>query len=90
MAELANGRAGSYAGPAWFFGVRSTEKSSLAIQRFTEESDRLLTVLDKHLSEATYVAGDHYSIADIAIYPWALAATTFLKDVLAERPSDKG
>ncbi|WP_410209196.1 glutathione S-transferase N-terminal domain-containing protein [Aquirhabdus sp.] len=83
------GGLGPMLGQLGFFGVRSTEKSPLAIQRFTEESDRLLTVLDKRLSEATYVAGDHYSIADIAIYPWALAATTFLKDVLAESLATK-
>ena len=83
------GGLGPMLGQLGFFGVRSTEKSPLAIQRFTEESDRLLTVLDKRLSEVTYVAGDHYSIADMAIYPWALAATTFLKDVLAESLTTK-
>lgn len=40
------------------------------INRFTMETKRQLDVLDKHLSTHTYMAGDEYSIADIAIWPW--------------------
>ncbi len=77
------GGLGPMLGQLGFFAVRSSEKSELAITRFTEESDRLLTVLDQRLAEVTYLAGDEYSIADIAIYPWVYAATTFLNSVLA-------
>lgn len=83
------GGLGPMLGQLGFFAVRSSEKSPLAIDRFTEESDRLLTVLDRRLSEATYLAGDAYSIADMAIYPWVYAATTFLKDVLASSLASK-
>ncbi|MEC8374799.1 MAG: glutathione S-transferase C-terminal domain-containing protein, partial [Pseudomonadota bacterium] len=34
------------------------------------ESKRQLDVLDKHLAQHTYMAGDEYSIADMAIWPW--------------------
>ena len=76
-------------GQLGFFAVRSPEKSPLAIQRFVEESDRLLGVLDRQLSISTYVAGENYTIADIAIYPWIFAAKTFLKDALKESFANK-
>ena len=40
------------------------------INRFTMETKRQLDVLDKHLANNTYMAGETYSIADIAIWPW--------------------
>jgi GST-like protein len=40
------------------------------INRFAMESKRQLDVLDKHLAQHTYMAGDEYSIADMAIWPW--------------------
>ena len=40
------------------------------IDRFTMETKRQLDVLNRHLSENEYMAGDEYSIADIAIWPW--------------------
>ena len=67
-----------------FFAVRAPEKAPLAIERFTNEADRLLGVLERRLTHVPYLAGNEYSIADIACYPWALAASTFLKDTLAE------
>lgn len=41
-----------------------------AIDRYTMEIKRQLDVLDRHLAENTYMCGDEYSIADIAIWPW--------------------
>jgi GST-like protein len=52
------------------FGVYAPEKIPYAIERYLNESNRLLRVLDKRLSEAAYLAGAEYSIADIATYPW--------------------
>ena len=40
------------------------------INRFTMETKRQLDVLDKHLANHRYLAGDEYSIADMAIWPW--------------------
>ncbi|MGP1718053.1 MAG: glutathione S-transferase N-terminal domain-containing protein [Methylophilus sp.] len=76
-------------GQLGFFAVRSQEKAPLAITRFTEEADRLLTVLETQLASHSYVAGEDYSIADIACYPWVLAATTYLKTVLEDSLATK-
>src|SRR6185437_14071163 len=78
------GGPGPMFGQLGFFAVRSKEKSELAINRFTEEADRLLGVMDKRLGEAEFLGGDAFTIADIATYPWTQAAATFLKDVLAK------
>lgn len=78
------GGLGPMLGQLGFFAVRSEEKAPLAIRRFTEEADRLLGVMDRRLGEARYLAGDDYSVADIACYGWTVAATTFLKDALAD------
>lgn len=45
-------------------------KIEYAIDRFSMEIKRQLDVLDRHLAEHTYLAGDEYSIADIAVWPW--------------------
>jgi GST-like protein len=45
-------------------------KIEYAINRFAMEAKRLLDVLDRHLKECEYMAGDDYSIADMAIWPW--------------------
>ena len=45
-------------------------KIEYAIDRFSMEVKRQLDVLDRHLAESTYLAGDDYSIADIAVWPW--------------------
>jgi GSH-dependent disulfide-bond oxidoreductase len=83
------GGLGPMLGQLGFFAKRSEEEAPLAIKRFTDEADRLLTVLDRRLTETEYLAGADYSIADIASYPWTYAANTFLKDVLAESLSTK-
>ncbi|HEU5137501.1 MAG TPA: glutathione-dependent disulfide-bond oxidoreductase [Steroidobacteraceae bacterium] len=53
-------------------------KIEYAIDRFAMEAKRQLDVLDKRLADHAYVAGDEYTIADIAIWPWygALALGT--------------
>jgi GSH-dependent disulfide-bond oxidoreductase len=45
-------------------------KIEYAINRFAMETKRQLDVLDRQLANNSYVAGDEYSIADIAIWPW--------------------
>ena len=41
-----------------------------AIERYVKETNRLYGVLDRRLAAAPYLAGQDYSIADIAVYPW--------------------
>jgi GST-like protein len=45
-------------------------KIEYAIDRFAMEVKRQLDVLDRRLGEAEYLAGDQYTIADIAVWPW--------------------
>ena len=45
-------------------------KIEYCIDRFTMEVKRQLDVLDRNLADREYMAGDEYSIADIAIWPW--------------------
>jgi GST-like protein len=52
------------------FYAYAPTKIEYAIDRFAMEVKRQLDVLDRHLADNAYVAGDDYSIADIAIWPW--------------------
>jgi GST-like protein len=45
-------------------------KIEYAIDRFAMEVKRQLDVLDRRLGESEYLAGPHYTIADIAVWPW--------------------
>ena len=45
-------------------------KSEYAINRFSMEVKRQLDVLDRQLADNTYISGEDYTIADIAIFPW--------------------
>lgn len=49
----------------------ATEKVPYAIKRYTEETQRLYSVLEKRLTQSPYLGGKEYSIADIATYTWA-------------------
>ena len=52
------------------FFAYAPEKFEYPINRFSMEAQRQLDVLDRNLAERHYLAGDHYSIADIATAPW--------------------
>ena len=52
------------------FANYAVEKIPYAIERYTNEVKRLHRVLDKRLAEATWLAGDEYSMADIITFPW--------------------
>lgn len=52
------------------FYAYAPEKFEYPINRFSMEAKRQLDVLDKQLANNQYIAGDEYSIADIAIWPW--------------------
>jgi GST-like protein len=52
------------------FYTYAPTKIEYCIDRFTMETKRQLDVLDKHLADNKYVAGDEYTIADMAIWPW--------------------
>ncbi len=52
------------------FYAYAPEKWEYPINRFAMETKRQLDVLDRQLAENTFVAGEDYSIADMAIWPW--------------------
>jgi GSH-dependent disulfide-bond oxidoreductase len=52
------------------FYAYAPTKIEYAIDRFTMETKRLLDVLDKRLADNEYLAGDAYTIADMAAWPW--------------------
>jgi len=52
------------------FYVYAPVKIEYAINRFAMETKRQLDVLNRHLEASAYLAGDEYTIADIATWPW--------------------
>lgn len=67
---------GPMMGQAMFFqriAAPNGHDEPYSIQRYVDESRRLLDVLDKRLDGRDFLVGDSYSIADIATYPWARA-----------------
>ena len=52
------------------FYAYAPEKIEYAIDRFAMEAKRQLDVLDRRLAETQFLAGDDYTIADIAVWPW--------------------
>lgn len=67
------GHVGPMLGQAHHFRQYAPEKIPYAVERYTNEAVRLYRVMDNRLSEAEYFAGDDYTIADIAIYPWVVS-----------------
>src|SRR5471032_344122 len=64
------GGLGPMLGQTHHFRIYAQEKIEYAIQRYTNESRRLYGVMDRQLGRHTYLAGDTYTIADIATFPW--------------------
>ncbi|MEO8123452.1 MAG: glutathione binding-like protein [Burkholderiales bacterium] len=64
------GSVGPMLGQAHHFRVYAPQKIDYAIERYTKETGRLYGVMNRQLAKSRYIAGDEYSIADIAIYPW--------------------
>jgi len=52
------------------FYAYAPEKFEYAIDRYTMETKRIIDVADRRLAESPYLAGDEYTIADIAAYGW--------------------
>src|SRR5919202_2011044 len=61
---------GPMAGQNHHFSQYAPEKIPYAIDRYVKETNRLYGVLDKRLEGRAFVAGDDYTIADMASYPW--------------------
>ena len=48
--------------------------SAYGIKRYTDETKRLIDVLESRLSKSEWLAGDKYTLADIACFAWVRAA----------------
>src|SRR3954470_20438591 len=64
------GGLGPMAGQNHHFGQYAPEKIPYAIERYVKETNRLYGVLNKRLADRAFMAGEDYSIADMASYPW--------------------
>ncbi|MBC7573831.1 MAG: glutathione S-transferase N-terminal domain-containing protein [Herminiimonas sp.] len=64
------GGVGPMLGQAHHFRMYAPEKIDYAVNRYTNEAKRLYGVLDRRLGESAYLAGDAYTVADIATFPW--------------------
>ena len=64
------GGVGPMLGQAHHFRIYAPEKIEYAVNRYTNEAQRMYGVMDKRLSTSKFIAGSTYTIADIAIFPW--------------------
>lgn len=64
------GGVGPMAGQCHHFRNYAPETIQYGIDRYTNEVNRLYGVLNKRLADRAFVAGDDYTIADMALYPW--------------------
>jgi GSH-dependent disulfide-bond oxidoreductase len=63
------GGLGPMAGQAGHFRLYASDAVPYAVERYTNEVNRLYAVLDRRLADREYICGD-YSIADMACWPW--------------------
>ena len=75
---------GPMIGQTGHFVNQAPEKIPYAIQRFVNESVRIIGVLNTGLTGREFLAGD-YSIADIATYPWVQAAWGPFQGMMPEK-----
>ena len=64
------GGVGPMLGQAHHFRIYAPEKIEYAVNRYTNEARRLYGVIDTRLAQHEWLAGDQYTIADIATFPW--------------------
>jgi len=79
------GGVGPMFGQAIHFSA-AVQDDSYGRRRFVNELHRLLDVLDARLAEQPFLAGERYSIADMAVFPWLDTAEGFFKDEM-RRPA---
>ncbi|MBE9606292.1 glutathione S-transferase N-terminal domain-containing protein [Acetobacteraceae bacterium H6797] len=66
------GGLGPMAGQNHHFSQYAPEKIPYAIDRYVKETNRLYGVMNKRLADRPFLAGESYSIADMASYPWVV------------------
>jgi glutathione S-transferase len=73
------GGLGPMQGQATHFRAMAPVRSDYGIKRYMDETKRLFSALESRLSKAEWLAGDKYTIADIANYSWVRGAPLFLE-----------
>lgn len=68
------GGVGPMLGQAHHFRKYAPEKIDYAINRYTNEAKRLYGVIDRQVSTTPYLAGNEYTVADMATFPWLRSA----------------
>lgn len=66
------GGLGPMAGQNHHFVQYAPERIPYAMERYVKETARLYAVMNKRLADRAFLAGDDYSIADMACYPWVV------------------
>ncbi len=64
------GSVGPMLGQAHHFRQYAPETIPYAIDRYTDEAARIYRVINRRLADSAYIAGDEYTIADVAVFPW--------------------
>lgn len=64
--------AGPMLGQLWWFRHASPQENAQALERYTRETQRIYRVIERRLAASSHIAGDGYTVADIAFYPWLL------------------
>lgn len=64
------GGLGPMLGQTHHFRIYAPQQIEYAVNRYTNEAKRLYGVMDRQLGKTAYLAGDEYTIADIAAFPW--------------------
>ncbi|MDZ5460241.1 glutathione binding-like protein [Azohydromonas lata] len=64
------GGVGPMLGQAHHFRIYAPQKIDYAVERYTNEAKRLYGVMDRQIARHRYIAGNEYTIADIAVFPW--------------------
>ncbi|KAJ5208889.1 hypothetical protein N7449_003268 [Penicillium cf. viridicatum] len=80
---------GPMQGQANHFRLFANTRSDYAIQRYVNETRRLYSVLESRLKESPYLAGEKYTIADIASFSWVRSAPVSLEIDMSEFPALK-
>lgn len=64
------GGVGPMLGQAHHFRLYAPQKIDYAIERYTNEAKRLYGVMERRLQSSPWLGGRHYSVADVATFPW--------------------
>jgi GST-like protein len=74
---------GPMLGQLWWFRHASPTPNEQALARYSKEAQRLYGVIERRLAETPFIAGDRYTVADIACWPWLVTHGELGLDIAA-------